>query len=409
MKSIPPRLPVLKQLSCPQCGRPVNQVLATTQTIVCPACQTHIAVGGEELAILGKGVAMPAPPAPIYLGSTATFENTEFFVMGRVVYLGWDPSEDDDRWWWTEWLLGGSDGRLLWLSHDDEDGFVLYRKIRLREAFDVRSSSVIPLDENRRVPVAERYPARIVAAEGELTWQAKRGDELTMLEGQLDQKKYSVQCTPQELEMYEGTPLLETAVAQAFGNPKWAQQIQSRAGMRSMLYTVAVIALMFVMAACALTGIAYMSGKSVTKQTVALSRQSPSATIQVNLNSAGRPVLIKTKMLNSIPADGYAELDIDVTTPDDDDLSVVSQEFWHETGYDEGYWDESDYSGSGSFVPEQRGQHILEVQMGQATVSTMQVEVEVLENYFLPGWFVGYAGVFATFAGGLFFWASKKK
>ena len=218
-------LPVLKELKCPNCGHPLTQRLATAQTMVCPACNTYVAIGSEEAEALGQGTQIPKPPVPIPLGAMTTLRGTKYFVLGRVLYRGWD---DEDRWHWTEWLMGGEDGKLLWLSYDEEDGFVIFEKMRIRAAFNPETDASIPLGENQQAYVTERYPAKILAAEGELTWRAKQGESLTMIEGTTGTKKISIQKTEEELEVYQGTKLTEREIAGAFGDQKWVQQIDSR-------------------------------------------------------------------------------------------------------------------------------------------------------------------------------------
>jgi hypothetical protein len=385
----------------------LSQVLAATQTIVCPACQTHIAVGGPELAILGQGAKMPATKFPIRLGSTATFDGTSFFVMGRVNYTGWD---DEDRWYWDEWLLGGSDGRLLWLCHDDEAGFVLYQKIRLRAPFDPDSALMVKIDDKRRFVISERYPARIVAAEGELTWQAKGNDSLRVVEGRWSKKHYSVQITGEEIEVYEGDYLDQSAVAQAFGNAEWGKKAQGSKERSALMNSLGIIGFMLALAALVLGLFAVFSGKSVFKQTFTLTSDQPVITFPVRINSDGRPMQFKTKLKTTIPANGYAELDVEITDPKGEDIVISADEFWHETGYDdEGRWDEKDYNEGGYFVPRVSGDYLVELTKGQATVSSITVEIEIIKDRFLPSWFFGYAICTSIFSLVLIIFAVRKK
>src|SRR5687767_6808185 len=109
--------PILKELKCPHCSSPLQQRLATAQTIVCSQCHSYIGVGAEEAQELGRGRGINSAPRPIKIGDSAKLQDIDFFVMGRVLYEGWDT---EDKWEWTEWLLGASTGQLMWLSHDKE-------------------------------------------------------------------------------------------------------------------------------------------------------------------------------------------------------------------------------------------------------------------------------------------------
>ncbi|MDQ7034905.1 MAG: DUF4178 domain-containing protein [Anaerolineae bacterium] len=165
----------LKRLECPNCGSPIDQFNASSQALVCPTCGSTVAIGMGDAEVIEKGGGrIPRSPFPIELGDKATIAQTEYMVLGRVVYRGWD---DEESWTWHEWLLGGSDGRMIWMSYD-ESGFALFQKMRFRSEFNAQSDSRLDIGEGKKAYIHERYPAQILGAEGELTWRAKRGDRL---------------------------------------------------------------------------------------------------------------------------------------------------------------------------------------------------------------------------------------
>jgi hypothetical protein len=398
--------PVLKQLQCPNCGAALKQHLATSQAIVCSSCHSHVAIGMEEAKILSKGTKIPAPPVPIFPGDKAKLNNVDYFVMGRVVYRGWD---DEDRWHWHEWMLGGADGSLVWLSYSDDEGFVMFRKLRVRVPFDADFGDAIPTgNDGHFAPVVERYPAKILAAEGELTWQAKLGEDLKMVEGKLGNTFYSVQKTETELEIYEGIAITTKEVAEAFGHKKWKEAIESRGETRSVILMVASAAVVLaIISACAGLVLGGMNGQAIQTQNFVLNSAQPVATFPVAINGRGRPAKVELQMNNTLPMNTFAGVEVSVTDPTGDDLYELSNDFWHESGYDEGYWEESDYKASGRFVPPQGGNYTVEVALGERSpgVGQMNVQVSVYENTFLPSWFWIYAVLTAIVGCLLFFWA----
>lgn len=386
--------PVLKELKCPNCSSPLQQHLASAQAIVCSACGSHVAIGTEEAQILSQGKKIFPPKKPIFPGDKATINGTEFFVMGRVEYRGWD---DEDQWTWTEWLLGGADGQLVWLSYDQEEGFVLFRKLRVRTPFNPDEATAIPTsDPNRQAIVRERYPAKIVAAEGELTWQAKAGEQLRMIEGVSGDKHYSVQVNSAEIEIHEGVKIPEEKLAEAFQHEKWKHDIKQRGHQREALMMVGFVAV--ILALLALGGGFFTSisnGRSVSKQTVVVN-SAATQVFPVTINGANRPAMVKVQMNNPLPVNTWAEVDVNIIQPNEDDLYEFSASFWHESGYDEGYWEEDDYNISTQFVPPQAGTYRFEVGLGEQTTAMQEVivDIEVYENSFFPQWFWGYSCCF---------------
>ena len=217
--------PALKRLNCPNCGNDLNPHLPQSQTVVCDKCGTFVAIGGENTENQGRG--MPVKPTvPIELGMELNMKDTKYMVLGHVRYRGWSTYDPSDSWQWDEWMVGAPDGRLLWLAHD-EKGFGLFKKERIRQPFDVKTMTTIPI-KDKQVRVHERYPAEIMGANGELTWRAKPREELFVVEGAGHGKRYSIQASNDELELYSGSAVKEMDIARAFDDESWVGKINER-------------------------------------------------------------------------------------------------------------------------------------------------------------------------------------
>jgi ribosomal protein S27E len=381
----------LKRLECPNCTKPIDQFNATTQAVVCPSCGSTVALGMGDPELLEKGGGrIPPSPFPIKLGDKAKIADTEFVVLGRVVYRGWD---DEDSWQWHEWLLGGSDGRMVWLAFD-ETGFGLFQKMRFRSAFNAQTDFQLDIGEGKNAFIHERYPAQIIGAEGELTWRAKRGDRLFMAEGNGGGKKYSVQQTPEELEVYEGKAIPEKTIAEAFGNQQWLTNMTKKANRKSTTRAVAIACLIFaVLSIFAAVGVS-ASGEQLESHFMTLSTTNPSQSFVVNFDKANRPAVVAINLRGgSLPANSSLDLDVNITAPDQKTYFLFTQELWHETGSDEdGPWTETHYSHSEMFVPLLTGDHKLQVDFDLANpVSSAEIEVTVRRNHIMPTWFIIYA------------------
>lgn len=58
----------LTRLECPNCGAPIDQFNATSQSLVCPTCGSHVSLGMDTPEILGQGSKLPPAPRPIEIG-----------------------------------------------------------------------------------------------------------------------------------------------------------------------------------------------------------------------------------------------------------------------------------------------------------------------------------------------------
>jgi len=387
---------LLKEIKCPNCGAPVPQYSPDAQTIVCSSCGSFLAMDMEGPSVTGKARKAPAPPVPIEIGSSARLQDTDFFVLGRVLYRGWD---DEDKWLWDEWLLGGADGRLLWLSYfpEDNEGFTLFKKLRVREPFDAKTSPSLPTGSGSTVLVHERYPAQIMTAEGELTWRGKPGDSLYMAEAFGQGKRYSVQQTDEELEIHEGVPLTEQEVAQAFNNREWLTAIQKRANQGQTQTIVGLLFLAF--AALGLVAAIWSSatGEPALTQSLTLSRANPVGAIPIEFDQVGRASIVSVQAQGSLPLPSSIDIDVSIDSPDGMENDLFTLELWRESGSDdEGYWEEAQASASDMFVPFQTGTHNLTIELGEGTLDSINVDVNVRRNHVMPTWFAIYAGVAAV-------------
>ncbi|GAB4508722.1 MAG: hypothetical protein OHK0046_02040 [Anaerolineae bacterium] len=384
----------VRKLACPNCDSPVSQFTPDAQTIVCSTCGSYVAVGAGEPSVMSNPTRIPPPSAPIEIGQMLTLDGTSYFVMGRVHYTGWDASDLSDKWSWDEWLLGSNDGRLLWLSYD-EKGFSLFRKMRFRAPFSALTDRTLPVGEGKSAPVHERYPARIVGAEGELTWRAKAGDSLYMVEAAAHNKRYSVQKTDEEMEVYEGMAVEEIDIAKATNDERWMQRIVNKQGGVVTRALIGVICIAFAAAAFVYAFASSSGGQTVLNESVQLSSAAPVTVLQVPFDQTGRPAEVSVRAANGLPVNATFSVDVSVTSPNEIKNFLFEQEFWHETGVDEdGAWTDTRYNQSGMFVPTVTGDHQLELTFNNAVgVDAAALQVRVERNNVFPFWLYLYGGV----------------
>jgi len=368
-----------------------------------------VAIGAGDAEILNKGGRkLPAPDAPINVGDKFNLLGEEYFVMGRVLYRGWEPGDTSDYWVWNEWLLGAKSGQMLWLAHD-ENGFALYRKIRFRSQFDVKTSRTLEVESGKKVFINERYPAQIIGAEGELTWRATRGEQLWVAEGAGFGKKYSIQQTENELEVNEGKAIQESELAEALSNDTWANEIKNRANWGLTLGLVALLCIIFGVVALVGAAMANATGDVIVQDSISLSLTNKEATIPVNFAEAERPAIVGINMRSSLPENSFLDVAITITSPDNTETELFETEFWHESGRDEdGPWREWSYSGSDMFVPFQSGEHTMKFILGDSPIDTMTADIEIRANHVMPVWLIVYGVIVSIVGVLLIFFAAKR-
>lgn len=397
--------PVLRELKCPNCGSPISQFTPDAQTLVCPKCHSAISETMEGL-IHSPGSRVPNASIPIKIGQKVTFDNVTYFVLGHVLYQGWDPEDTSDRWSWHEWQMGSNDGRLLWLSLD-EHGLVLFSKVRSKTAFDPFTAMFIQLAEGVTINVSERYPARIMAVDGELSWRAKRGDQLFMVEGRSKEKFYSIQANNQEIEIHEGQRLTKEAVVAALGKEAGEEIAKLQGG--GVMQVIGILCIVVAILGFVIAFASTQTGEAFRTETLDLYRGQESS-FPITFYEQ-RPILISVRTQNLLVENTFADVDVSVVSPDDTETYVILQEFWHETGYDEGeFWREQQTSGQDAFVPFQTGQHMINVEMDpESQVEFLTVQVELRSRHISPTWTFWYSVIIGVIGLGLFYFSLTRK
>lgn len=383
----------LKLLTCPNCGGQV-ELRGGEQSLsaVCEHCQTVLDLTSE--ADLQVGTARPRirPRVPIHPGMEMTWEGERYQVLGWLQYEGWD---DEDRWRWDEWLLVSGSGAFLWLSYDDEAGFTLQRKVPLpaeqMQGYDPRRAFHIPTSHGN-VRVKERAPAKVVQMAGEFTWRVKVGDRMNYLDASSRGKRYSLEYTKEEIELFEGTPLKAEQVWRAFGREDLAEREVKRARRQAAFRTVAALCGLFALIGLLGAGVALVSGQAVLRKEVTLNQGSTAVNIgSFVVSKPNRPHQVRLRT-SGMPVNNWAVVDVTAYGPAEGEFYLFSAEFWDEEGRDsEGYWHEKDYREENVFVPDEAGPYRLELSMEEATVPQIPVQVIVREGVILSRYFFLYS------------------
>ena len=384
----------LQQLACPQCGGSLRvQGGAQVKALVCQYCHSVLDLTAEQVAVVGQANKKARPAMPIELGMEGTFEGERHQVIGWIRYEGWD---DEDRWRWDEWLLASERGEFRWLSYDDEEGFILQAEIPITEAFDPRTAASIPVPGGQAL-VIERSPARVVALAGELTWQAKVGEELHYLDARRGKARYSVEYTPTEIELLAGRAMADVEVWQAFGRQDLVEKVVQETGRRKGYRKLAVVCALFGVLGCLGALFTLLTGRKLLAQEVRLTTGEQTMG-PFEITRPGRAHRISLRA-DPLPTNTWAVVDVSVVDGRENEFYLFSAEFWDEAGRDsEGPWHESDLKEGHLFRPDEAGPYTLSLAVDEAIVESLDLEVTVRGGVWLGRYFVIFAVLCAVLA-----------
>jgi len=202
-----------RQFSCPNCGAPVQVLLAGSKSITCPACKSIISLEsgvGAELSFAEQDE--PVRPT-IALGAKGQLQGVHWQVVGFQHRMGQEPG-DDEQFGWSEYLLYNQKRGFSFLV-DSSDGWSLVRPTTGAPQMVQNGRSASYLGTTYQLQSA--YEAETTYVLGEFYWKVERGQRTSNRDFASSKGLLSLEKTPSEVTWSAGDKLASDTVAEAFG------------------------------------------------------------------------------------------------------------------------------------------------------------------------------------------------
>jgi hypothetical protein len=191
-----------RQISCPNCGGPLQVESAFTTLLVCNYCGQSLYIHDTGVDLAGKTAKLAEYPSRLSVGAQGKIKGQGFRVLGRVRY-------QYDEGFWDEWFLQFDNQRIGWVE-EDEGEFTLTFKSKLTfpvPPFDqIRVGGFIPLGKDRLF-VSEKGQAQFVGAQGEVSVTARPGQALQYVDGNAADKAIRLVMDDKGITLHTGEPL----------------------------------------------------------------------------------------------------------------------------------------------------------------------------------------------------------
>ena len=173
--------PRVAAINCASCGAVLDlRGGRNVRSVVCGYCGS-VMDSHADYRLVARFQGLERPASPLVLGMQGRIKGIEFTVIGTVEYRV--ESEGEESRWVSHQLFSPTHG-YSWLTHDN--GHVVFGR-RTRDVPE--PPSPIPFAVKSRVELNgrtyrmfERYTASIAFVEGELTWVARIGDRVDVVE-----------------------------------------------------------------------------------------------------------------------------------------------------------------------------------------------------------------------------------
>lgn len=216
---MPPKDEKIKKISCPSCGgdlRRASRYDSEEEENIpfakCSSCGTIYDQHTQEYYELFADIFTSNVESSVFkLGIKGQIDGVEHEIIGRIRYQEEDEYEPA---YWDEWLSVDSEGNYHWFV--EEDGALFVFDEIVPDVIDMESDPDHILLNNRRIAKDTGYIARIVYAEGELSWKPEIGEPTTVYDHQSGGTYYTIEQSDDEVSVSAGKPLSYKKALMAF-------------------------------------------------------------------------------------------------------------------------------------------------------------------------------------------------
>lgn len=231
---------LLYSIKCPSCGGDLGQSSRVEGSgedaeevpiARCLSCGKEYDRHTEEYYKVFAGMFTEGLDASAFkLGVKGEIDGVEYEIIGRIRY------QDEEEWEvdvWDEWLAVAADGTYHWFV--EEDGEVYAYEEYVPSSMNLEASPSTFEFEGKRVSKdSSGFVARIVYAEGELTWKPEIGEPMQCYDFTKGHYHYTVEQSEDEVSVTKGKRVSHRKVIMAFCREEYLEKYERTMWKRSL-------------------------------------------------------------------------------------------------------------------------------------------------------------------------------
>lgn len=167
----------VESFSCPACGSAVTPMLADTLSISCGSCACVIDLSDGVGGSIAHFRQNPPPELVLPLGSTGSFENISWTIIG---YQRRQGHTEEETFGWEEYLLYNRTDGFRFLTFDAGNWALSEILQQAISASQDRYERGIATYKNQRFDHFAQYTGSVSYVMGEFFWQVRQNDEVNL-------------------------------------------------------------------------------------------------------------------------------------------------------------------------------------------------------------------------------------
>jgi hypothetical protein len=377
--------------SCPTCGGYARIPIEGGKQQACARCGTVVPPLPFGPAKATRG---PKHSTPIRVGMKATIAKKEFYAVGRVL---WEQHADDGTYRWEEWTLVAPEGDIRYLEYDQgkwtlAEPFVPNGLSSIDKLMTASEGDLISIEGGMKT-VTDAGNARVTGIEGELPYPQAIGDQVRFVE--MQSGVVTAEIIPQEgeVEWYRGKQMSDRAVFKMFDLQQATKALDRKEVALKDRKRFGLLLLALSIASFILYGVGRGHGKVVAQGTTNAAQvpEEGQRFGPFHLTSVKRPHRL---YISSAMTGTSMWVQAVVEKQDAGLLFGTDEEFWDESGYDEGAWHEWVLDSWKEFRLAQEGDVYVRVFADPETASqNAPISFKIEENVMYPTYFLTFGWI----------------
>lgn len=207
----------IESVKCTKCAAPLKLLGGgRVATVTCSYCKSVLDLNDNYKVLSNFRNIKAEHNLPFDIGMKGTLKGIEYTIIGRVTYADMEYPHGE----WSDFLLFSPLYGYAWLTY--EEGTLIYsRRNRTFPSLswhEITEQSRVVVDGQDYEPY-DVYSAKISYVEGELTWVAKKNDNVSFIDLIAPPLGLSVERSKEEIEYYKTEYLEADEVYDAFAVP----------------------------------------------------------------------------------------------------------------------------------------------------------------------------------------------
>jgi len=382
--------PEIQAINCTSCGATLDVLGGhRVKSLTCGYCGAVMDSHAGFQTVQQYRDHPDRPAAPLALGMQATLKDVPFTIIGMIEYVSHQSGEGwAESYRWISFQLYSPTHGYSWLTWNKGHYFFSYRTRELPDP--VTPERLWPKEAmtvgGRSFQMFERYPAEIAYVEGELTWIAKLGDKVQVVEAIDPPGMFSFEQSESELEYSTGEYMKAEEIHAAFGldpppKPEGIHPAQPFDGGR-LLPALSKVAPIF--AGVAVLGLIFVliagSGREVVRTETGATKEP--VTLPFTSNNPGQ--LMKLQLDASL-SNNWAYYDVTVSDAETGEpvLGMGKEVSFYEGRDGDGYWSEGARRETALFKVPKAGNYQIEIVPAETGGSVPPLNVRLYEQVFV--------------------------